>query len=175
MGNYVALIFSSIILTMERQYVSVIFLMLIFGSIYFYQTDSFSTRETGSVVAFERIAEGENAAISQRVNYRINTEEKLTQLWQELNVEPPPPSIDFSRNEVAAVFAGLAPYYGSDIGVIKVVDSEEARTVLVELKMPDSECSGEADAVSPFELIVFPKTALRLAHIDQPVQVSCPQ
>jgi len=160
---------------MERNVIPILLLVLVIGGIYLYQAGYLSGRESGLVVAFQKIAEGENAAVSKRVNYRIQTADELAQLWQDLNIEEPPPAVDFSKSEVAAVFAGLAPSSGYDIGVIKVVDSKEERTVLIELKRPESECGSAQDAVSPFELIMLPRTKLRLTHIDQPVSVQCPQ
>ena len=160
---------------MERNVIPILLLVLVIGGIYLYQAGYLSGRESGLVVAFQKIAEGENAAVSKRVNYRIQTADELAQLWQDLNIEEPPPAVDFSKSEVAAVFAGLAPSSGYGIGVIKVVDSKKTRTVLIELTRSDSECGYKHDAVSPFELIVFPRTTLRLTHIDQPVSVQCPQ
>jgi hypothetical protein len=159
---------------MERQHALILLLVLILGGAYLYQTGYFPVQKSESVVTFQRIADGENASISRKVNYRIISAEELGQLWNDLNITEPLPSIDFSKNEVAAVFAGLAPTYGYDIGVIKVADSKEVRTVLIELKQPESECAKKKKPTSPFELIMLPKTTLPLTHIDQPVTVACP-
>src|SRR3989344_6454409 len=159
---------------MERSYVPIVLLLFVVGGLYLYQSGYLFHNESGSVVAFQKLIEGEKAPIEARVNYRIKTPDELALLWNSLGMKDQPPSIDFTKNEAAADFDGLAPNRGYDIGVIRVVDSRNTRTFLIELERPEPACGHNGETVSPFELIVLPRTTLRLTHTDQPITVSCP-
>src|SRR3989344_5324165 len=75
-----------------------------------------------AIVPFTTLAEGPQSKVPSRVNYLITTQEEFAELWELLKEPPPPPTVDFNKNVVAAVFAGEAPTSGYDIAVVEGED-----------------------------------------------------
>jgi hypothetical protein len=121
------------------------------------------------IVPFTVLRQGDNGPQNVgRVNYRIKTQEQLETLWGMLygaNAEKTP-YVDFSTNEVLAVFDGSHATGGYSVSVAQVTDAD-ARTVSITRASPGSACIVTQAFTAPFELIVLPKSTLPLTHQDE--------
>ena len=124
-------------------------------------------------VPFTEIVQGMQSSVSTRTNYLITSASDLEKLWKMIDAKGNPPTIDFSKNAIAAVFAGQKPTAGYAIAVAAVQDTD-VRTVAVVLSEPKSTCAEKHTTITPYELITFPKTSLPLAHKDQATTTPCP-
>jgi hypothetical protein len=125
-------------------------------------------------VAFSQLEQGVESNVKDRVNYLITSPAELAQIWKMVHASGTPPTIDFSKEAVIAVFAGEKPTTGYEIGVASVADAAE-RIVSVTLKQPDSGCIEGQLVTTPYELAVVPSTSLPLTHKDIVTTVTCAQ
>ncbi|MBU6323814.1 MAG: protease complex subunit PrcB family protein [Patescibacteria group bacterium] len=114
------------------------------------------------------------ATATSKVNYRIQDSAALAKLWSmAYGASTTPPAVDFSTDDVVAVFAGPEPTTGYAIAVTRVEDAADGRLITIALSKPDSSCI-EADTVtSPYEIVTMPKTALPLAHAYEFATSTC--
>ena len=126
------------------------------------------------IVPFTALAEGAQSEVSARVNYLITTPEELAELWKLLKEPPPPPTVDFDKNVVAAIFAGEVPTAGYSITVAEVRDTAD-RMVKVELTKPGEGCVLAQSVAAPYQIIELPKTSLPFTHEDIVTTVRCRQ
>ena len=126
-------------------------------------------------VSFAVLAEGTNAAVSERKNYAVYTEADFARLWTMTYGENAPalPSVDFTRMYVIGVFAGEKPSGGHDISVARVSDAGDTRTVAVTLTAPGAGCMTTQALTSPFELITVPVSSAALARTEETVTTPC--
>ena len=133
-----------------------------------------SKEAVGAVpVPFSQITQGTQSKVTERVNYLVTSSVGLKELWKLIDAPGTPPSIDFSTQAVAAVFAGERSSGGYNIAVSKVVDANTARTVYVMLSNPGVGCATTQALIAPYEVIVLPVTALPLTHKDESVTKDC--
>ncbi len=112
------------------------------------------------------IAQGTKAPINTRINYLINSRSKLKQLWSliyESNAVPIP-SIDFSKYNVAAVFAGIKPTVGYSIMITSILDTAKKQIAIVTITHPGPSCTVGPPKTSPYEIALIPKPTLPLSH-----------
>lgn len=117
------------------------------------------------------IAHGSYAPISDRKNFRISNADDMQKLWallygNDASNTPPIPQIDFSRQEVVAVFAGEKPTGGYDIAVSGIQDSSNERMVSVTITAPGPSCMVAESQTSPFQVVTVPVSTLPFAHTD---------
>lgn len=122
-----------------------------------------------TVVPFMPLAQGEQTSVTERVNYLITSPAQLSELWKTMHATGTPPSVDFSTQDVLAVFAGNAP--SSTIKIAKIEDSN-ARMVSIIIARPDGACAPKA-ASSPYQLVAVAASSLPLAHEDVIATTSC--
>ncbi len=125
-----------------------------------------------SPIRFTVLEIGSNApAMSERVNYRIMSVDELGQLWQMVygGNGPAIPSVDFSKDDVIAVFDGSHSQSGYSIAISRIEDVDGKRLVTVTRTSPPSTCTGNEAASAPFEIASVAKSDLPLDHADQPV------
>lgn len=127
---------------------------------------------TTTTEPFTEIAHGVHSTITRRTNYIITSASQLTDLWKMIDAGGQPPTIDFTREDVVAVFTGKEPTAGYDIEVSRVEDST-VRNVVVTLIKPGGSCVLAQAVTNPYQLIRLPKTALPLTHTDLVHTVSC--
>ncbi|MDR3548058.1 MAG: protease complex subunit PrcB family protein [Candidatus Pacebacteria bacterium] len=130
-----------------------------------------------NTVHYTVLAQGTKAVgVSARTNYRIQNTNDLEALWALVygyNDTPAAPTVDFSQDEVIAVFDGSNPTTGYSINVSSITDSQGKRLVLINHDSPDQTCKVKNTATDPFEILVVPKTNLTLAHQDQMGTAPC--
>lgn len=124
------------------------------------------------IVPFTELARGAHAKVLTRTNYLITSTEEFTKLWQMVDAKGKVPTVDFTKNYVAAVFAGGYSTGGYSIAVTKIEDTD-ARTVTVTLASPGSSCIVTQSTTAPYQLIELPKTSLTFAHTDQDTTTEC--
>ena len=107
-----------------------------------------------AVVTFTPLASGTSATAFGRVDYRITSTEDLAKLWKMLGASSTPPAVDFSREEVLAVFAP-APR-------VEVAAIEDAATRMVKVEIRSC---GTASSTA-YELVTAPATSLSYTHAD---------
>ena len=130
-----------------------------------YPPSSVMNQPSAVIVPFTALAEGSRSKVESRVNYLIETQEELVELWKFLEEPPPVPKVDFTKKVVAAVFAGKVPTSGYDIAVIEVQDADK-RIVKIELIKPDESCILAQSLTAPYQVIELPKTSLPFTHAD---------
>ncbi len=125
-------------------------------------------------VPFTEIAHGTQSTVKKRTNYLITSSSELSQLWKMVDATGQKPTIDFTQNDVIAIFAGTEPTAGYTIATAKVEDSA-TRDVSVTLTKPGVSCIPAQSLTAPYQIVVFVKTTLPLTHEDQTMTVSCLQ
>ncbi len=123
------------------------------------------------------LAQGMDAiSITNRTNYRIQNAQDLQSLWALVygsNDTPNPPTVDFSKNEVLAVFDGAHATNGYSIKITSITDGAQ-RVAIVTHDVPGTSCTLKHAATSPFEIVEVPKTSLGMSHQDQTSTSTCP-
>ena len=111
-----------------------------------------STSVAAASVPFTKLAQGTQSTVSERTNYLITSTSELEQLWKMIGAKGSPPTIDFNKNSVAAIFAGT---------VSRVEDTDVRTVTVIEKSCPLK------DSTTPYELIALPTTLLNFTHEDQ--------
>ena len=127
-------------------------------------------------VPFTVLEEGTNAvAITDGKNYRIQSQEQLAELWTMIYGEnaPPLPTVDFTHEEILAVFSGQKNTGGYDISVKEVVNKNGVRVVTIVHEVPGSDCATTGALTSPFVLVTVPVGSDNLTHEDETITTSC--
>lgn len=137
----------------------VVILITVYGS-----SISNTSSLAATPVSFTKLAQGTQSTVSTRTNYLITSANELEKLWKMIDAKGNPPAIDFTKNCVAAIFAGT---------VAKVEDTN-VRTVMVALATPDGRCLSKNATTTPYELVTVPITSLPLAHKDISITAACP-
>jgi len=158
---------------MRRDFIGIIIVAAIaiaIGVYMFYSGQDVSStfpnnQQSAVIVPFTALAEGPRSKVESRVNYLIDTQEELAELWKFLEEPPPVPTVDFKTKVVAAVFAGEVPTSGYDINVVEVQDADK-RVVKIELIKPDESCILAQSLTAPYQVIELPKTSLPFTHAD---------
>jgi hypothetical protein len=125
-------------------------------------------------VPISEVVHGIHSTVSKRANYLITSQTGFLALWALIDAGTQPPNIDFSKNDIIAVFTGDEPTAGFDITVSQVEDSQ-SRMVTVLVTKPGSSCLPKESSTSPYQIIELPKTTLPLSHQDQEHTTSCLQ
>jgi hypothetical protein len=123
------------------------------------------------VVPFTKITQGKQTTIEARVNYVLTSSSELSKLWKLVGATGTPPTVDFKKQAVIAVFAGKEST--SSIAVAKIEDAS-ARMVSITLAKPSGVCASQQTA-TPYEIVTVPSTSLPLMHTDIITTASCPK
>lgn len=122
--------------------------------------------------SFEVLAEGQDSgSVDRRTNFRITTDEEFRELWSMIygTGGPAMPAVDFSKNEVIAVFDGSHSSGGYRVKVTDVTDADGKRTVRLTRHAPTDDCQVASVITSPFQIISVPKTDLPFAKEEMQV------
>lgn len=127
-------------------------------------------------IGFAEIAAGANAAeVTKRKNIAVYTREEFARLWEMAygSDASPLPEIDFTKEYVIGVFAGLRPSGGHGISVVQISDSSTTRMIRVEQTTPGEGCMTTQAFTSPFQLVRVPITTLQHASEEKEQVVPC--
>lgn len=125
---------------------------------------------------FDTIVKGQIAASQdRRVNYRIRTADEFAALWTLIysNNGPSIPVIDFSREEVIAVFDGSHSTSGYGVEVTGIREEGGMRIIAVTRYEPGDECAVTSGIESPFHIIRVPASTLPLTKEETFATSSC--
>lgn len=123
-------------------------------------------------VPFTPLAQGEQSTVSTRANYLITSKSELADLWKMVDARGQIPVVDFTTNNVIAVFAGKEPTAGYTIAVSKIQDTS-TREVTVTLSAPGGSCVLAQKVTAPYQIVELPKTSLNFTHQDILTTTSC--
>lgn len=148
------------------------------GLVLYFSVPTFLKDKEG-LVSFKEIRSGQNATQEpQRANYRIRSEAEFTALWFHLygTDQPGVENIDFSKQEVLAVFDGSHSTGGYTVKVTKVEDKGLTRIVTIEHVSPGPSCNVTQAISAPYQIIVLPvlKQGGTLTHEDVESVMRCP-
>lgn len=124
------------------------------------------------MVPFTPLAEGVRANVDTRANYLITSSAQLGELWKLVAATSTPPAVDFSKEYVAAVFAGKEPTTGYAIAVARVQDARE-RTVTIKLAAPGAGCAVAKSPTRPYQIVELPRSSLPVTHQYEMATTSC--
>lgn len=148
------------------------------AALFFYGPSSFRTALGGTApaVTFRLLKEGNDATNNtDRENYLIQNGTELNQLWSYINATPgTAPNIDFTKEEVLAVFDGTHTTGGYRIQVSSITEANGTRTVNVTRTAPGAHCVLSSAITSPYQIVAVPKSSLPLAHADTAATQDCP-
>jgi hypothetical protein len=136
-------------------------------------------KDSEGTVSFKELTSGQNATQEpQRANYRIRSQAEFEALWYHLygTDQPGVENIDFTKQEVLAVFDGTHSTGGYTVKVSKVEDTPLIRTVTIEHVAPDPSCTVSESISAPYQIIVLPilKQGNTLTHTDIESVIRCP-
>ena len=122
--------------------------------------------------SFTVLAEGQDSGgVDRRTNFRITSDEELRGLWSLIYGTDGPaiPPVDFSKDEVIAVFDGSHSSGGYRVEVTELTDADGKRTVHITRYAPGDDCVVSDAITSPFEIIRVARTDLPLAKEEAQV------
>lgn len=122
-------------------------------------------------VPFTEIKHGTQSKVTERVNYLITSSDELKSLWKMINATGTPPTLDFNKQALLAIFAGQQLVAGSNIAISKIEDAAD-RLVSITIARPEGTCAKKV-TTTPYQLIAVPTTTLPLVHKDVVTTVSC--
>lgn len=148
------------------------------GLVLYFSMPTFFSANDGKV-SFKEIQSGQDATQEpKRTNYRIRSQQEFQALWYHLygTDQPGTESIDFTKQEVLAVFDGTHSTGGYDIKVTNVTDKLLTRVVTIEHVSPAPECQVPQVITAPYQIIVLPilEQGGTLTHEDVESVMRCP-
>jgi hypothetical protein len=155
-----------------------IIVAIAFGALlFFYGPSSFRMALSGvQADSFRVLKEGNDATNNtDRANFVIHNGTELNQLWSYIGATPgTAPNIDFTKEQVLAVFDGTHTTNGYRIQVTSVEDANGTRTVQVTRTGPGPHCTLASAITSPYQIVAVPMSSLPLAHVDTMATQDCP-
>lgn len=114
------------------------------------------------------LAQGVLAPVDTRVNYLIQNKSKLQQLWSFIYGDTGSviPNVNFSKNDVAAVFAGVQPTTGYSISVSGIKTTPKKEVAIITITRPGPSCAVKKKQTSPYAIVLIPSSPLPLSHTD---------
>lgn len=115
-----------------------------------------------------------SGGITERKNFRIKTQDDLNELWLMVHGTGAPTTVDFSKNEVLAIFDGTHTTGGYAVEVSNVVDLPQGnRTVSITRTEPGKTCRTSDAISSPFQIIVLPVSNAPIVREEKLVVTDC--
>ncbi len=151
-----------------------VLVFLVGGILYLGSGRSTETPGGTEEVSFSVLSAGAAAAdMREKKNYRIVDEAQLAMIWALAHGDEAPPVVDFTSNEVLAVFDGEHTTGGYEISVERILDQEDVREVRIVHAAPDASCVVTQAVTSPFQIVIVPKTDRDIDREDLSATVAC--
>lgn len=120
-------------------------------------------------VAFATIARSAQSGIVDPTELAIRTASEWAALWGRhtrgsREARTAPPAVDFSREMVAAVFAGEVPA-GTHLAILKIFSQGNRLVVESQLRGPAGPEPVDVPPVTPFHIARLPRSPLRVVFI----------
>lgn len=128
-----------------------------------------ATQSQSSIQSAPKVlAQGVTAPVNTRINYLIQNESKLQQLWAFIYGASTPamPFVNFSKYDVAAVFAGTQPTTGYSISVLGIKTTKKNEVAVITITRPGPSCVVTKKDTSPYAVVLIPHSSLPLTHTD---------
>jgi len=117
-------------------------------------------------VPFSTLATGLASGVGQPTQIVVRSQNEWTALWSRHmrapSAPPPPPSVDFSRDMVVALFMGERPTGGYAIEVTQIERTDAGLSIRYRTRHPDPSAMQTQALTQPFHLI-------KLARVDDSV------
>jgi len=111
--------------------------------------------------------------ITARKNYAIYSADEFEKIWKQTDSTKKVPAVDFTKQYVIAVFAGVVPTGGYTISVSDVMDIGDARSVAIHIEKPGKGCVVTTAQSSPYQIVTVPLSGGSLSHTDTESEVDC--
>lgn len=116
----------------------------------------------------------QSGSLTSRANYRIKSKEELDALWNLVyGSGGPAAAVDFTKEEVLAVFDGSHSSGGYDITVDSVKDEGGVRKIHITHTIPGEGCAVSSAITSPYQIVVVPRSSLPLSRTDATATADC--
>jgi hypothetical protein len=89
-------------------------------------------------------------------------------LWHSINPESSAPRLDFTRQEVVAIFLGTRPSGGYSVMIIGIASTESALTVTYRENPPAPGVPPPEGATSPYVMKAIPASSLPVRFVKAP-------
>jgi hypothetical protein len=134
--------------------------------------------EEESIIQFEVIHGGAYASVSEKKQVMVTNNDDYQKLMSEVyaNLDQMPriPEVDFTKNDVVAVFMGAKNTGGYSINVDKVIKRTDAVTVSVYETSPGSKCILTQSVTQPYEIVKVPKLNQKVKFLFKQRTKDCP-
>lgn len=114
-----------------------------------------------TAVSFEVIHGGTYCSVTEKKDVHVTNKEDFTRLMDEvyMNLDQRPiiPDVDFTKNDVVAVFMGAKNTGGYTINFDKVIKRKDDITCYIFETSPGKNCSTTMNVSYPYELVKIPK------------------
>lgn len=146
---------------------SLLIFTLIALSVFAFSCSSQGDEET--VISFEVIHGGPFASVSVKKEMTATNKDDylkiMNEVYSNLDQMPQIPEVDFTKNDVVAVFMGAKTTGGYSINVDKVIKRKDALTVAVNETSPAVNCVVTQAITQPFQVIKIPKTKQKIVYV----------
>lgn len=143
-------------------------------------TMAFSCSSQGSeesVVPFEVIHSGANVGFEDKRQVLLTNNDDYQKLMAEVykNFDQLPriPEVDFTKNDVVAVFMGTRSSGGYGISVDKIIKRSDAVTVYINETTPGKNCMSTDALTQPYQLVKVPKLDQKVKYITKEKVKDC--
>lgn len=121
--------------------------------------------------AFTTVERSQNSGVSSPRRLVLRSASEWSALWA-VHASPqlppaPLPAVDFSRDEVIAVFAGSQPNGCHGVEILAVADGDTDRRVTVLQSGPPPGAICTQQVVTPAHMIVLPRSSLAVTFRDR--------
>jgi hypothetical protein len=146
---------------------SLLIFMVIALSAFAFSCSSQGEEET--IIPFEVIHGGPFASVSAKKEMTAANQDDylkiMNEVYANLDQMPQIPEVDFTKNDVVAVFMGAKTTGGYSINVDKVIKRKDALTVAVNETSPAANCVVTQAITQPFQVIKIPKTKQKIVYV----------
>lgn len=122
-----------------------------------------------SVVPFEVIHNGWNAAFEDKRQALLTNNEDyqtlMNDVYRNFDQMPTIPVVDFTKNDVIAVFIGTKTSGGYQVSVDKIIKRNDAVSVYVNEISPGKNCMTTDALTQPYQLVKIPKIKQKVKYI----------
>lgn len=167
-----------------KKILTIVFISLVLAaaSFFFWQRNQLNQTKTPPISVQPSSIDFKTIQLSEyfehpKANLVITNEADWQNLWNELfkkqEPAPMPPEIDFSKNNVIAVFAGQKSNGGYQIEITSIASVGNTLTVTVKQTSPGPNCIVTENITFPGQIVTIPKTNTKVKFVEKSVTTNC--
>jgi hypothetical protein len=122
-------------------------------------------------VPFSTLAKGLASGVDEPVHAVVRSQTEWAALWSRhmrtQTAPPPPPTVDFSRDMVVALFMGARPTGGYAIAITKAERTAAGLSIHYRTARPDPSTMQAQALTQPFHLIALPRVDGPVTFVDE--------